>query len=612
MSKTVNLFPNEGADVVKLLCMRKIRPFVKKAAAFAAFILMIVTPVREVQAVDTLPTEEYAAQWEGRKSLPVQSNSIASWPKGPENGTEASVLMEVDTGAVLYGKNMDEKLYPASTTKMMTALLVVENCQMDEVVTFSDEAIDNTELGSSRIGIMKGEQLTVEQCLYGLLLGSANEVAYGLAEHVGGSLETFVQMMNDRAAQMGCINTHFVNASGLPDSEHYVSAYDLATIAREFFSNETLCMISGSAKYVIPATNKTDEERPLENHHKMIQGKKYAYEGIIGGKTGFTTDARQTLVTCAQREGMKLICVVMKDESPYQFTDTKDLLDYGFASFQKLNVADNETRYNIQSASFFHTKLDIMGSSRDILALNKDGSIVIPKGMNFEEAEVRVDYEPGVEGAVARLDYHIGTNRVGGTTLDYATNNRKLFEFANIITDSSGEQPQKYRPDHKTVFVTVSDVVKKLFIIVGALFLIILTANLVLRFIKSAQRAKMSKRKRYKKRSENKRYNYKKRSENKRRRTPGEQISPRDMYMQPIYKELQKRSASASASGREEEYYDEEDSYSAYDEPYDEEDELYDEEYEGYDEEQMVHDFPEMEGYGIELLPIDHPDRWRM
>ena len=571
----------------------KILKKLKTAILVSAYVSLLM-PV-SVMAVDTLPTEEFKTQWEGRKSLPIDSNNIVSWPKGPENGTESAILMEVDTGAILYSKNINEPLYPASTTKMMTALLVAENCQMDEVVTFSDEAIDNTEWGSSRIGIMKGEQLTVEQCMYGLLLGSANEIAYGLAEHVGGDLETFVGMMNEKAAALGCTNTHFANASGLPDPDHYVSALDLATIARAFFSNETLCMISGTPKYVIPATNKTDEERPLENHHKMIQGKKYAYDGIIGGKTGFTTDARQTLVTCAQRDGMKLICVVMKDESPYQFTDTADLLDYGFASFQKYNVADNETRYNIQSASFFHTKLDIMGSSKSILSLNRSGSIVIPKGMSFDDAEVKVDYDPGVEGAVARLDYYVGGNRVGGTTLDYATDDKQLFEFANIITNTSDEEPESYEPDHKTVFVTVSDVVKKLFMIVGILFFIILFITLIMRFVKSARRAGMKKRKRYKKRSENKRYNYKKRSENKKRRNPGEQLTPRDMYMQPIYKELQKRSA--DASGREEEEF--------YDDDYD--DEFYDEH---YDEEQMIKDFPGMKGYGIELLPLDHPDRW--
>ena len=287
--------------------MRKNRRFIKTIAYFAVLVTMVAAPADRVYAVDTLPTEEYTTQWEGRKSLPIDSNSIPTWPKGPTNGTESAILMEVDTGTILYSKNINEPLYPASTTKLMTALLVVENCQMDEVVTFSDAAIDNTEWGSSRIGIMKGEQLTVEQCLYGLLLGSANEVAYGLAEHVGGDLDSFVKMMNDRAAELGCTNTHFVNASGLPDKDHYVSALDLATIARAFFSNETLCMISGTGKYVIPSTNKTDEERPQENHHKMIQGKKYAYDGIIGGKTGFTTDARQTLVTCAQRDGMKLV-----------------------------------------------------------------------------------------------------------------------------------------------------------------------------------------------------------------------------------------------------------------------------------------------------------------
>ena len=561
-------------------------------AVITSVIIFSVSPAC-VWAVDTQPTEEFVTQWEGRKSLPIETNSIASWPKGPENGTESAILMEVDTGAVLYSKNINEPLYPASTTKMLTALLVVENCQMDEVVTFSDAAIDNTEWGSSRIGIMKGEQLTVEQCLYGLLLGSANEIAYGLAEHVGGNLESFVDMMNKKAAELGCTNAHFANASGLPDPDHYVSAHDLATIARAFFSNETLCMISGTPKYVIPATNKTDEERPLENHHKMIQGKKYAYEGIIGGKTGFTSEARQTLVTCAQRDGMKLICVVMKDESPYQFTDTADLLDYGFASFQKYNVADNETRYNIRSATFFHTKLDVMGSSKSILSLNKNGSIILPKGMSFDDASVRVDYDTGIDGAVARLDYYVGENRVGGTTLDYATNERKVFEFANIITNTSDEEPVSYKPDHKTVFVTVSDVVKKLFMIVGGLFLVILIITLFMRFIKSARRAGMKKRKRYKKRSENRRYNYKKRSENRKRRNPGEQLTPRDMYMQPIYKELQKRSADASGA-EDEDYYD--DDYE--DEP--------------YDEERMLEDFPGMKGYGIELLPLDDPNRWKM
>lgn len=577
--------------------MRKIRIIIT-----ALLVCLFVNAVNvSVYAVDTVPTEEYKNLWEERKSLPVTTNAIPQWPEGPKNGTQSAILMEMDTGIILYAKNIEDKLYPASITKMMTALLVVENTTMDEVVTFSDKAIDNTEWGSSRIGIMKGEKLTVEQCLYGLLLGSANEVAYGLAEHVGGDLDTFVSMMNERAAALGCVNTHFANASGLPNPDHYVCAYDMALIAREFFNNETLSMISGTGKYVIPATNKTSEERPQENHHKMISGKKYEYEGIIGGKTGFTQDARQTLVTCAQREGMKLICVVMKDEAPNQFLDTKELLDYGFASFQKLKIVDYETRYNLSGANFFNTKLDIMGSSRDILSLNPNGFVVIPKTMDFNEAQVKVDYDTTVPNAVCNLTYYVGDNKVGGTTVDYATSQKKTFEFANIITDGADEQPTKYEPDHKTVFITVSEVIKKLFLVVGILFFVILVVTLIIRFIRSAKRAKMKQRKRYKKRSENShRNNYKKRSENKRRKNPVEGTEKtRGMYTTPMYKELSKRSQMAANADYEfipgDDYY--------------EENGFFDEEA-AYNEEQMYLEFPEMEGFGVNLSPIDDPNRW--
>ena len=574
----------------------------KRIFTIVLIIICVITVFpNTVYAVDTVPTEEFKNLWEERKKLPIETNTIPDWPTGPENGAESVILMEVDTGTVLYGKNVNERLYPASITKLMTSLLVVENCTMEEVVTFSDNAIDNTEWGSSRIGIMKGEQLTVEQCLYGLLLGSANEVAYGLAEHVGGDLDTFVSMMNERAAQIGCTNTHFVNASGLPDPEHYVSAYDMALIAKEFFKNETLCMISGCTRYTIPATNKTDEQRPQENHHKMLPGKKYEYEGIIGGKTGFTSEARQTLVTCAQRNGMKLICVVMKDEAPNQFLDTVDLLDYGFSSFQKLKIADYETRYNLNGANFFNTKLDIMGSSKDILTLNQFGYVVIPKTLTFEDAKVVVDYDTKDLGAVCNLTYFIGENEVGRTTVDYATNVKKSFEFANIITEGTGEQPVSYEPDHKTVFVTVSDVVKKLFLIVGILFFVILLFTLVVRFYKSARRAKLKQRKRYKKRSENShRNNYKKRSENKRRKNPVDGGgNSRGMYTQPLYKELSRRSKEAAETDYE----------FVPDDQYYEENGFFDEE-EAYNEEQMYLDFPEMEGYGVNLSPLDDPNRW--
>lgn len=584
------------------------KSLIRKSSMIFMLLLFSFINIMPVKAVDTVPTEEMVAMWEARKNLPVDTNLISEWPTGPSLGVESAVLMEADTGTILYSKNKDEQLYPASITKMVTALLVVENCTMEEIVTFSNAAIDNTEWGSSRIGIMKGEELTVEQCLYGLLLGSANEVAYGLAEHVGGDLESFVQMMNDKAASLGCTNTHFANASGLPDPDHYVSAMDMAIIAKTFFDNDTLCMISGSYSYTIPPTNKTDEKRPMENHHKMVTGKKYEYEGIVGGKTGFTSDARQTLVTCAQKDGMKLICVVMKDESPYQFLDTVDLFDYGFTCFKKLKISDFETRYNITSSNFFHTNIDIMGTSKSILELNDYGYVVIPKTLDFEDARVDVDYNVTEKNSVAKLNYYIGDNKVGCTTVDYANSDKKAFEFANIISDSNTDESYTYVPENKTVFVTISQLVKKLFVIIGILFLVITVIALFFAFLRSAKRAKMKKKKRYKQRSENKRYNYKKRSENKHHKQPIDEKSGKQkgLYIEPIYKDLSARATMAADSDTPNEIYRKShDDYGDYDEDTLDYDEL-----EAYDEEQMYRDFPEMQGYGITLHPLDDPNRW--
>lgn len=569
-------------------------------------LLFCVSDITRVYAVDTVPSDEMQQAWEARKSEPVQTNLSEHWPTGPQIGAKSAILMEADTGNILYGKNIDEKLYPASITKMMTALLTVENCTMEEIVTFSNEAIDNTEWGSSRIGIMKGEQLTVADCLYGLLLGSANEVAYGLAEHVGGDLETFVQMMNDKAASLGCTNTHFANASGLPNEDHYVSAYDMALIAQEFFNNDTLCMISGTYSYTIPPTNKTDEKRPMENHHKMVTGKKYEYDGIVGGKTGFTSDARQTLVTCAQKEGMKLICVVMKDESPYQFLDTKELFDYGFTSFQKLKISDYETRYNINSANFFHTNVDIMGSSKSILTINDYGYVVIPKTIEFDETTVQVDYRNAGGGAIATLNYYVGDNKVGTTTIDYASNEKNTFEFANIITDASGDESYTYEPEQKTVFITASEVFKKLVTVIGMLFLVVLTMVLVMGFIRSAVRARLKMRKRYKQRSENnRRYNYKKRSENKKRKAPiDEKGGAKGLYIEPLYNDLSDRTGRAADSANdimlEDDYVE-----GVY---YDDETIEFDEE-EAYEEERSYRNYP-VEDYGVTLSPLNDPNRW--
>lgn len=298
------------------------------------------------QNTETTATEEASAEPALPESYywPIQSNEIEGWPAGPQVQAETAIVMEASTGAILYSKNMDETRYPASITKIMTTLLAIENCSLDEQVTFSENAIWGIERDSSHIGIKIGEVLTMEQCLYGMMLASANEVCIAVAEHIAGSVDAFAEMMNEKAAELGCTNTHFVNANGLHDDNHYTTAHDMALISQAALQNETFRQITGSTYYIVPTTNLTpDEERWLNNHHKMLLDGQYHYDGCIGGKTGYTSIAGNTLVTFAERDGIQLICVVMKNVGAAIYTDTAALLDYGFASFQKVTFGEAET-----------------------------------------------------------------------------------------------------------------------------------------------------------------------------------------------------------------------------------------------------------------------------
>lgn len=266
---------------------------------------------------------------------PVQAAEFPSgWPQGPEIAEETGILMEATTGQVLFDKEMDEIRYPASTTKIMTALLILENVKdLSQTVTFTDVITPDLAPGNSTINAQVGEQLTVEECLYGIMLASANEVCTQMAVYVAGSVENFVSMMNKRAAELGCENTHFVNANGLPDPNHYTTAHDLARILAAAIKNEDFCKISGSASYTIPPTNMTPYSRNLENSNALIKEGEYHYEGVIAGKTGHTEAAKNTLVTAASRDGMTLVCVVLRSDGENRFIDTVSLFDYGFNNF---------------------------------------------------------------------------------------------------------------------------------------------------------------------------------------------------------------------------------------------------------------------------------------
>ena len=324
------------------------------------------------------------------------------WPEGPEVQSPSVILMEMSTGTVLYEKNSDERNYPASITKIMTTLLALENSDLNEVVTFSDDAINNTE-GS---GIYRdyGEQMTMEQCLYAVMLNSANECAYAVAEHVGGTVENFVDMMNAKAKELGCTNTHFANPHGLQDENHYTTAHDMALIAQAAYQNETFRIIIGTKMYTIPPTNKHAEETVLRNHHDMLctyhnANRKYLYPYCVGGKTGYTATANSTLVTYAEKDGMTLICVVMDTQSPNQFIDTVNLFDYAFDNFQVLNVAENDTDYSAET-TVDNGNLDNIAP---FVELDKEAVIVLPKTAEFSDTSSSVEYndsDPEIAGSI--------------------------------------------------------------------------------------------------------------------------------------------------------------------------------------------------------------------
>ena len=287
----------------------------------------LVTAVSPAAVYATEGTEPPAAYYEA-----VQTDTLANWPQGPAIYAESGILVDLDTQEILYSKNIDKQLYPASITKIMTTLVAIESSSPEEPVTFSQHALDSIEWDSSNIGCRLNETLTMEQCWYAMMLNSANEVCCGVAEHISGSIEAFVDKMNQKAAELGCTNTHFSNPNGLPDETHYTTAHDMALIANAAYQNETFRQIFSTRQYEIPPTPQYTETRYLYNHHKMMQpDTEYYYEGCLGGKTGYTETALNTLVTIASRNGKNLLCVTMRTQGRQVYTDTASLFDYGFS-----------------------------------------------------------------------------------------------------------------------------------------------------------------------------------------------------------------------------------------------------------------------------------------
>ena len=392
-------------------------------------------------------------------TVPVHAKKSKNyWPRLSEEITAgAAILMDVDTGTILYKKNINTPYYPASITKILTTLIAVENSRMDEKVTFSRDSVYKTE--GSGIWRDVGEVMTMEQCLYAVMLESANECAYAVAEHISGSMSKFIKLMNERAKSIGCTSSKFMNPHGLPDEKHVVTAKDMALIARAAYENETFRSICGTKRYTIPPTNKHSESTYMVNHHKMLYPKDtdaYLYDYCMGGKTGYTNAAGNTLVTYAQKDGMTLLAVILNGSSPQYWNETRALFDFGFENFNLCNVSE----YFEADESYDEEKYDTLNTNDPYAQIDPQARIILPKTVNFNKAVMKINYENLPDDVLAQLKYTYGKRSIGTADVirtrtlttqndiikDVAANNQNQTD-TNSETDDSAQTEDLKKPE---------------------------------------------------------------------------------------------------------------------------------------------------------------------
>lgn len=303
----------------------------------------------------------------------------------PSIKAESAILVDMKTGRVLYSKNADEQRFPASTTKIMTAVLALEYGNLDDTVTASITALSPITNEDSHMGILIGEQFTLEQLLYGMLVYSANDAANVIAAHIGGTPEHFVELMNQKAQEIGAVNTHFVNAYGIHDDNHYTTAEDMVIMARYAMQNDKFREIVKTPIYKIPATEKYTAERNLPNTNLFLSSYRSAEfynKNVTGIKTGSTNAAGYCLVASAEADGTELLTVVFKAPNKSAgYTDTKALFDLGFKNYSYTSIA--------AAGESVHDSKRVKNAKKDTcvaLTVSSDISALLPKDTDLSEA----------------------------------------------------------------------------------------------------------------------------------------------------------------------------------------------------------------------------------
>ena len=450
--------------------------------------------------------------------MPMTAFAKPDWPSDTGIESEAGIVMDADSGAVLFGQNIHVQKAPASITKILTALVVIENSSLDDTITFSHDAVYNVEDGSgNKNAIEEGDTLSVRDCLYLLLMRSSNQAANALAEHVGGSRDGFVKMMNEKTAELGCENSHFANPSGLNDDTQLTSVYDMALIASAAYKNDTLLTISKDKSYRLPATKNNPDGVTIQPEHKLLittdtESPNY-YPYAVAGKTGYTSIAGQTLVTYAIKDDRRQIAVTMKSTQATHYQDTIALLDFGFLRFENVNISENETAYTsgdqpVQIGDNSYQPSD--------LSMDTSAVITIPKDASFADAEKTVVTdlpEDAPLGAVALLSYKYNDRKIGQVYLisasaaEAAANGETAPDDGNTASDpaasntgASGKPKQAKSSFHLTLPKLPKVSVRTVLIVVVSVLLAAACAALVWLFYQRHQEEKRRQEERRKRR----------------------------------------------------------------------------------------------------------------
>lgn len=350
----------------------------------------------------------------------VTTNGIQGWPQASDISSTAAIVMETSTNTVLYSKNADQALYPASAVKVMTCLMALENSSLDDQVTMTATGVSGVTDGGANISAQLDEVFTMEQCLYAIMVASANDIALQVAEHISGSVEDFVAAMNTRAMELGCTNTVFTNPTGLPDENQHTTAHDMALIMEAAMANDTFRTIAQTTSYTIPATNVSGGDRVLTNNFTMINSSSDSYyEPCIGGKEGYTEASGSTLVCEASKNNMKLVCVVLNGASGVTDDEAIALLNYGFDNFTPLTLPDDD--FNRLSG----------------------GTVIVPAGTG---ADALTTEDSSSDGQITR-QYYFGGTPVGTAILE---NVEQQTDDAAATGQKNMEAAQNFSVSHTT------------------------------------------------------------------------------------------------------------------------------------------------------------------